>query len=418
MRFAATAIFVSTFLPAIAGAQSKLFDGKTSDAVTPAKGSKVATSVPAIPAHPHARAAQMSNAVAFRLFAGELLGTNGLFSPLGYARADEVAGLLKKGPAKPSELRQLGVHLTAAVENDGPPRLELTTGLWANQRPIAQEVQDAWGVQMLPLETSSRARQVEEINTWFAQNTRDKVTKVVDSPTLAGAPAFVITDALNLRAGWLTPFDPAATKPAPFTTADGKAGEVPMMNLVSNLPYLKTADVELVVLPLSPEPIDDAAASLSVVLMLPAKGDVASLRSTLTADRFSGWLRQAIVTKAALEAWEKSKPDSDVESVLEQWLGTYPLKAVTVAVPKFKLQTPHKPLAGWSFGASSGPGLFAQACVIEVNESGINAEPSPRSEFAGTIGQPATFTANRPFLVAVVDQASGAVILAGQVDQP
>ena len=192
------------------------------------------------------------------------------------------------------------------------------------------------------------------------------------------------------------------------------------MRLTANLPYMKNDDVELVVLPLAPEPSDDNNVTLAIVLMLPPiDSDLAKFRSTLAPERFAGWIGQAIVPKPVLEAWEATRPETDLEVVLEKWLTTYPLKSVTLAVPKFTMQTPPRHVDGWTFDAKVGqPGLFVQACAIRVDEFGVGVERGAVPKDFGTIGQPATFEANRPFLVAVVDLSSGAVVLAGQVDRP
>jgi len=420
----ATAIVTTLLLPAMVMAQN-LFDGKPTDN---AKLAKASAPGPQAAPNPHARAAAAINATAFQLLAGGTdLGTNGLIAPIGYHRADELAGALKKG-GKQSDAMSLVNYLTNKNNDDSQSsRLDIASVIWApgasDNRTITQRVEQQTGAEVYSLDLANRAQAVDDINAWISSGTDDAIRKPIDRSALGGAPAFVIGNSVDLRSAWASPFDPATTKEMPFTLSDGTKTAAMMMSVVANFGYLKTADIELALLPLGSDAADPAAPSLALAILLPPVGsDVAKLRASLTTDRFAGWMKSTNVSTATLEKWESTRPESEREDILEKWLAKYPMKAVTLSMPRFMLQTPPRPVSGWQFNAASGPGLFIQGAAIRVDEAGINLErnrpASGERASVGAIGEAVTLTADRPFLAAVVDRTSGVVILIGQVDKP
>jgi hypothetical protein len=339
-----------------------------------------------------------------------------VFSPIGYAKAAEIAQRLdKKGPVEPAPLKVLCDFLALDGQADRMPQLQLATAFWSSVNPrIVDKAQAArleklLGVMARPLDLSNRGVAAGEVDSWVLQNTRDEVSQ---PGRLAGLPTTLVTDGVIFRAAWADRFDPAQTKPAPFTNADGTTVELPFMHRLANLPYLKNADVELTAVPFTAAVDDDSEPHYKLVVMMPlAGGDLTKLRATLSAERLQQWMKEATASKEALAAWEAASPESDNEAVRERWVATYPVKAVTLALPRFVVRSPRAAMKG---SDESGQVTFAQGCSLSINEAGAGHATSEGAMYdVGAIGQPVNFTANRPFLFTVVDEVTGTIILAG-----
>ena len=83
---------------------------------------------------------------------------------------------------------------------------------------------------------------------------------------------------------WDRQFKKAGTQPRPFTTADGKKIEVPMMNQTEEFRYAETETFQALELPC----VDN---ELSMIVLLPKKIDgLGEFEKTLTAENLSQWL--------------------------------------------------------------------------------------------------------------------------------
>ncbi len=67
------------------------------------------------------------------------------------------------------------------------------------------------------------------IDGWVSDQTEGRIPKLLDS--LDSATRLVLVNAIYLKAPWQTPFDESGTKNAPFTRADGSQVSVPTMSL-------------------------------------------------------------------------------------------------------------------------------------------------------------------------------------------
>jgi serpin B len=69
------------------------------------------------------------------------------------------------------------------------------------------------------------------INGWVDQQTEQRIPELLVPGVLTPDTRMALANAIYLKAPWLTPFSADATKPGPFTRADGSTIEVPMMSL-------------------------------------------------------------------------------------------------------------------------------------------------------------------------------------------
>ena len=239
------------------------------------------------------------------------------------------------------------------------------------------------------------------IDSWVSDQTEGRITKLLDS--LDPATRLVLVNAIYLKAPWLEPFAESDTKTAPFTRSDGSQVSVPTMSLALSEGgrYASGSGWQAVELPY-------AGGSLAMTIVVP--DDLAAFEGSLDAARFS-----QITT--GLQA-------ADVDLTL----------------PRFKIETKsnlNSALAGMGMPLAFDPSradfsgittqeqLYISKVVhqanIAVDEKGTEATAATVVVMAGASAapiQPVTVHVDRPFLFAVRDTKTGAILFLGRVVDP
>jgi serine protease inhibitor len=241
------------------------------------------------------------------------------------------------------------------------------------------------------------------INAWVARQTQRRITEIISAPIDPLAILFLI-NAIYFKGDWEHPFDRALTQELPFTRTDGSVVQAQLMSNQRSFAYAESDDYQAVRLPYTGD-------RLSMVVALPAEGiDV------------DGWV-------AALdgEAW----------SALARSLAP---REGTVMLPRFEMSFEavlNKPLAGMGMGLAMNPGeadfsrLHAidqptwidqvrHKTFVKVNEEGTEAAAvtSIGIAMASLPQEPFSFVADRPFVYAIQDDTSGAVLFIGVLHDP
>jgi serpin B len=240
------------------------------------------------------------------------------------------------------------------------------------------------------------------INAWVEKQTRDKIKELVGKDHLTGDTRLVLTNAIYLKAEWVTKFDKDGTRQAPFHVSAKSRVKVAMMFRKARFGYLEGDGLQALELPL-------AGQELSMLVLLPKKVDgLAALEKGLTAERLAGLpgkMRQAEV--------RVSLPRFKVAS-------TFALKDTLTAMG---MGLPFSGGADFS-GMTDGGGLaiseVAHKTYVDVNESGLEATGATAvMMFKSDDGERVeVFNADRPFLFVVRDNRSGSVLFLGRVVDP
>jgi serine protease inhibitor len=239
------------------------------------------------------------------------------------------------------------------------------------------------------------------IDSWVSDQTEGRIPKLLDS--LDPLTRLVLVNAIYLKAPWQTPFEIAGTKNAPFTRSDGSQASVPTMSL--NLPkgrYASGSGWQAVELPY-------AARSLVMTIVVP--DDLAAFESSLDATRFSQ-------IAAALQP-----------------------TAVDLTLPRFKIETKSdlsSALVGMGMplafdptradfsGITTQEQLYISKVVhqanVSIDENGTEATAATAVEVAAAASmaprEQVTLHVDRPFLFAVRDTGTGAILFLGRVVDP
>jgi serpin B len=247
---------------------------------------------------------------------------------------------------------------------------------------------------------ADQARQ--EINQFIAEQTEGKISDLLGPGVIDAGTTLVLASAVYLKAAWAHPFPAGATRDAPFHPGPGTQVTVPTMRVRARLRYAHGHGYQAVELPY-------AGARLGMVIVLPdgAPGPV------------------------------PGEPARDLAGLLA---GLAP-RQVSLALPRFRVASGFalRPvLAGLGMpqafsadadfsGVTTAQRLRISEVVhkayIDVDEQGTEAAAATAvvmtaaARFQGG-DPPVEVIADRPFLFAVTDSATGLPLFLGRVTDP
>jgi serpin B len=249
-----------------------------------------------------------------------------------------------------------------------------------------------------------RGADLETVNAWVQKKTNGKIDSILDR--LDPATLLVLIDAVYFKARWDRAFDVKVTDHQIFHLPAGTA-EVPMMHAHDNFALAERPGYRAIRLPY-------AGKRLAMIVVLPDAGmaDVVRLLD-------DGEMR---LLRAALHASNHS-----VDLSLPRFRAGF--KASLVG--PFAAMGMHRafdPRTADFSGMTGKPqsqlpltiGEIMHRAVIEVAEEGTEAAAatSATMAIAGRPAPPETFRVDRPFLFAIVDEETGAVLFQGRIVDP
>ncbi len=201
------------------------------------------------------------------------------------------------------------------------------------------------------------------INAWVSEATDDLIEGIVDPPIDPLTMAFLI-NAIYFEGAWTLQFDPERTASGDFRRPDGSTVSVLFMSMSDeSFPYAQTPDYQAIELPYGGE-----AFAMTVVLPSEAVGI------------------QAFVESLDAEAW-----------------------AEIIA----GLSRMHRDALAMQLHISR----VKQKAFVDVDEEGTRAAAVTSVEI-GVTSAPPMFRADRPFLFAIRERLSGALLFTGVVKDP
>ena len=379
---------------------------------------------PGEPVPAEARQALLDGSTAFALELHSRLaekGGNLVFSPLGVATTvgmlaeaargetrEQLLGLLHEdaggdpiGPAFRSVLSELGGDSSRAVE------FRVANALWTRkglpfEPAFVTTLRDEYGARASSLDFARDPDgSLRRINTWGRRLTRRLVPEVLPPGTVTPDTAFVVTDAVSLRAKWETPFPTYDTAHRPFTLADGTVVQVPTMRLRWALPCFRGEGFAAAELPYR-------GGAFSMMLLVPdTPGGLPSLEAALT----PSLLAEVVAGEGGGEV-VLFLPRFSVEADLPL---EEPLASLGSAAPFDPLRA--------DFSAAAGePGdiflsVLRPGGVIGCPGAAPGAAAAPAA-VGEAVSAPPVIAADRPFLFLVRHRATGAILFMGRVVDP
>jgi serpin B len=308
------------------------------------------------------------------------------------------------GPAFAVLLR----HLNALDGQDGV-ELHVANRLWGQRgTPFAGDflaaVDRDYGAALAQVDfVGAPVDAVNEINRWVATETHDRIPNLLEGP-LSGATRLVATNAVYFKGKWVTPFSKTATKEENFFTPS-RTVKTQMMSRSIHASYAHVDGVQVVELPYR--------GGLSMLVALPdEKSGLPAVERNLP-QRYPSWR----------EALQKSSDDVDLK--LPKWSAPWRVELG----PALKTMGMHR-----AFGAGADlSGICTehrlrvdaviQKTFVEVNEEGTEAAAATGVTvviISETIRltPPPVFHADHPFLYAIRDPKTDAILFMGHVVDP
>jgi len=368
--------------------------------------------------------AAASNAFGFDLFQRlqrEAANKNVFFSPLSVTVAlamtyngavgetkHAMARTLKIEGLNHAELNRASAELLKALKSSDPKiELAIANSLWArggvkfNEAFLARN-REFYGAEIATLDFKN-PQSADTINRWVNTSTKGKISQIIDR--IDPQQVMFLINAVYFKGQWQKRFEKTLTKNQPFHLLGAQQKQAPMMAQSGNYPYYRGDKFQAISLPYG-------NGGVSLYLFLPDQGS--SLDDFLKGLSYQKW---------------------------EEWITNFNDTPGDVKLPRFKLdyeKTLNDALKdlgmGVAFNAREADfsGIRAERdlfisevkhkAVVEVNEEGTEAAAATSVGISITSArQPTerfTFIADRPFLMAIRDSQTGAILFMGAVMEP
>jgi serpin B len=243
-----------------------------------------------------------------------------------------------------------------------------------------------------------------DINDWVAKQTMNKITGLVPGGAVTSATSLVLTNAVYFMGSWEHPFDEKSTVQAEFSITPLKKATVPMMKNSAPFRHAEYDDLSVISLPYKTEGKQDG--SLSMVVLLPKKvTGLADIEKKMSAAVLSRWISGLTSHEVVVEL-----PRFEVTS----------FTGLSEQLKAMGMKTAFSPGADFS---GMAPNLFIgeafHKAYVSVNEKGTEAAAATAILMVrANGGKKYSFRADHPFLFAIRDDRTGAVLFIGRVVDP
>jgi serine protease inhibitor len=317
---------------------------------------------------------------------------------------DELVSLLlgDKGAKVESLIRMLdkAEHLAEPRDDQDPPVVAVANTLWADQRiTVRPEFADALAKMPSGSVRPASFREDPEgarklINSDVAKTTRDLIPNLLPGGSIKHDTVAALVNALYLKVGWRHKFEESATEPRPFHTPSGVV-RVPTMWLSESLGYAGTSGWQVITLP--------AIGGVRAVVLLP-DGELPEIDAPTLEQLLKAPKRRKV---------ELRMPKLHLKLQAE----------LTTVLTELGVRTVFTDDANLS-GISEDP-LAVQAVihetVLKIDEQGLEGAAATAvmmRALSMDVTPPIEVTVDRPFLLLVQHEASGAVYFSARVTDP
>lgn len=304
--------------------------------------------------------------------------------------------------------RQLTSRGAKAQGTNGQPfKLDVTNQLFADkgfsfQAPFLDTLAQEYGSDVRRLDfvkASEDAR--SRINGWVSGKTAGRITELLARGAVTSDTRAVLVNAVYFNAAWSTKFDPASTRKDTFHALDGALPVVDFMFKGGLSAQAATVDgVEVVALPYS-------GGELSMLVLMPPAGQFATFEQELSERRLAD-----LVGALAPASLNLSLPKFSVRTST----------SLKDALTALGLGVAFADTA--DFSAMSAEGVSMSEVVhqawVRVDESGTEAAAATAATFDRTSApvDTRTIVVDRPFVYAIRDDATGALVFVGRLVTP
>lgn len=242
------------------------------------------------------------------------------------------------------------------------------------------------------------ARQV--VNDWVADQTEQRIKDLMPQGSVTRDTRLVLTNAIYFHADWERKFAKALTAKGAFKLLDGRTVEADLMRQTGSFAYARAGNVEALELPY-------VGKRVSLLILLPAAGEFASLQASLDAKRVADLVGGLKATQMSLAVPKFS------------FTSTLPLKD---SLQTLGIRAVFEPGRADLSGMNGQRELFVTGvyhkAFVKVDEEGTEAAAATGVGVGATSAPALSVSVDRPFIFLIRDRESGAVLFAGRVLDP
>jgi serpin B len=290
---------------------------------------------------------------------------------------------------------------------DTTVRVEIGNSVWhragfALEADYVAEVERDFLARVAGLDFSDPAA-VDVINGWVEESTDGLIDAIVDPPIDPLTMAFLI-NAIYFEGQWTTRFDPALTRPGDFRRSDGSAAAVPFMWMSDHeFPFSAAQDYQAIELPYGGQ-------AFAMTVLLPSEdAGIDTLVESLDAETWDGIVAGLRDTELLVGI---PKFSLEYEKSLNEVLKALGME-VSFDETAADFSRMHRDAMDMGLHISQ----VKQKAFVEVDEEGTRAAAVTSVE-VGVTSAPPTFVADRPFVFAIRERLSGALLFMGVVRDP
>lgn len=247
-----------------------------------------------------------------------------------------------------------------------------------------------------------------KINSWVAQQTHDKIKSILHR--LDPKMILVLVNAIYFKGSWEHPFSKTLTKPADFHLLDGGTKKVAMMSMSrSNFQFLENEDFQAVSLPYADK-------RLSMYIFLPSNiKPMSEFEAQLTQEKW-----EELVSRFQTNPGDLKMPRFKIEDELTL---NAALEQMGMGIAFQQQNANFLEMAELTQDEYLYISDVLHKTFMEVNEEGTEAAAATAITMMRGTGMavrraPFRMVVDRPFIVAIRDNRTGALLFMGHVVDP
>lgn len=294
---------------------------------------------------------------------------------------------------------------------DGAYEMAVANSLWGQDGPpfraeFLELVARHYGAGMNLVDFRRGAESArEEINRWVEDKTKRRIRELIPVRGLDAGTRLVVVNAIHFKGTWVLKFHRDATHEGAFYLQGRRLVRAPLMHQHTEVKYLQAEGFQAV-------DLDYEGGDLSMLVLLPDKRDgLRDLETKLSASMLQDCVAKLIKREVEifLPRFRMTWGTVDVKDALHS-LG---MSLAFSPQADFSGINGHRPPHEESFYISA---VFHQA-FIEANEEGTEAAAATAVAWR-TLSLGPIFRADHPFLFAIRDRESSAILFFGRVTDP
>lgn len=290
--------------------------------------------------------------------------------------------------------------------------LDIANALWLQREALLlpaykRTVEEEYKAKVALVNFGDAIGACKTINDWVSLKTRQKIKEILLPQHINDLTRLVLTNAIYFKASWKKAFDKKENQQMPFTTEKGIAVNCDFMHARQYFKYYENAQMQMAEIPYT----DDSA---SMVVMLPREGTtLEAFEKEITFQNYETWtkgLREhqevyLYLPKFKIESSFSLNEDLKEMGIKKAFTEGADFKKIMKDIPLFISKVLHK-----SFVEVNEEGTEAAAVtaiIMQTTSSATHERPDPK-----------IFKANRPFVFAIKDNKTGAILFIGKVMKP